>query len=124
MLIECAVIAGIMLAMSVIFFMKKRVSWALATLPLTIVPLAELLLAWLFVRVFRFQISVYWGMFGLVCAVAVSCVWIGIAAGTLEHKSSKATYIGVANAFNIALAAILINDMLSSLEEYGAMLGQ
>ena len=122
MLIECVVIAGILLSMSVIFFMKKRTSWALATLPLTIVPLAELLLAWLFVRVFNFQISIYWGVFGLVCAVAISCVWTGVASGKLEHKSSRATYIGVANAFNIALAAILIGDIMSSVKEYGEVL--
>lgn len=122
MLIECVVIAGILLSMSVIFFLKKRTSWALATLPLTIVPLADLLLAWLFVRVFNLQISIYWGVFGLVCAVAISCVWTGIAAGKLEHKSSRATYIGVANAFNIALAAILIGDIMSSVKEYGEVL--
>lgn len=114
MLIECVVITGFILSMALAFFLKKRKSWALATLPLTIVPLAELLMAWLFVRVFKFEISIYWGVFGLMCAVAVSCVWIGIAAGTLEHKSSKATYIGISNTFNIALAAILIRDILSS----------
>lgn len=114
MLIECVVIAGIILSMAVAFFLKKRKSWALATLPLTIVPIAELVIAWLFARVFKFEISIYWGVFGLMCAVAISCVWIGIAAGFLEHKSSKATYIGIANAFNIALAAILIRDILDT----------
>lgn len=114
MLIECAVIAGIILSMSIAFFLKKRKSWAFATLPLTLVPLTELLLAWLFVRVFKFEVSIYWGVFGLVCAVAISCVWVGIAAGMLEHKGSKATYIGIANAFNIALAAILIRNILAN----------
>ena len=40
MAVECAVIAGIFLLMSVIFWRRHRIQWVWATLPLMLVPLS------------------------------------------------------------------------------------
>lgn len=120
MTIECGVITGILIAFSVIFFRTKHKEWALATLPLTLVPLTEFVLTVLFVNVFDMSVSIYWGVFALVAAVAMSCAWIGFVSNRLKSRKTRATYIGIANAFNVLLAAILINNILSVVREYGA----
>lgn len=110
--IECGAITGIFILFVIIFFRTKRKDWALATLPLLIVPLSDFVLEILIVKAFKIEVTAFGGILMLVIAVAVSAAWIGAAAGILKHKRTKATYIGISNAFNIALAAILINDIL------------
>ena len=112
MAIECGAIAGIFVLFVIIFFRTKRKEWALATLPLLIVPLSDFILELLVVKAFKAEVTAFGGILVLVIAVAISAAWIGAAAGLLKHKRTKATYIGISNAFNVALAAILINDIL------------
>ena len=112
MAIECGAIAGIFVLFVIIFFRTKRKEWALATLPLLIVPLSDFILVLLVVKAFKAEVTAFGGILVLVIAVAISAAWIGAAAGLLKHKRTKATYIGISNAFNVALAAILINDIL------------
>ena len=45
MAVECAVISGIFLLMSVIFWRRHRIQWVWATLPLMLVPLFNIALA-------------------------------------------------------------------------------
>lgn len=112
MAIECGAITGIFILFVIIFFRTKRKEWALATLPLLIVPLSDFVLEILIVKAFKIEVTAFGGILVLVIAVAISAAWIGAAAGLLKHKRTKATYIGISNAFNVALAAILINDIL------------
>ena len=118
MAVECGVITMILAVMAVFFFTRKHKEWGWATLPLTLVPLTDFVMAVVFIKVFHMTISVYWGVLVLVIAVALSGGWISFAAGGLKHKSTKATYITIANLFNILLAAILINNILSVVSEY------
>ena len=122
MAIECGIITGLLLAMAVFFFAKKHKQWGWATLPLTLVPLTDFVMNVVFVRVFHMSISLYWGVLVLLIAVAISSAWIGFVANSLTHKSSKATYIGISNAFNVLLAAILINNILEVIKEYGEVI--
>lgn len=108
MAIECIVITGIFFLFVIIFFRSKRKEWAIATLPLT-----DVVLEFVLARIFKVEVTVFGGILALVIAVAASAAWVGAAAGALKHKRTKATYIGISNAFNIALAAILINDILA-----------
>ncbi len=120
MAIECGVIAGIFVAFAIIFFRTKHKEWAFATLPLTLVPLTNFIITALFVNVFEMQVSIYWGIFALMAAVAISCAWIGFVSNQLKSRRTRATYIGIANAFNVLLAAILIYNILDVIKEYGA----
>ena len=58
--------------------------------------------------------TAFGGILALVIAVAASAAWVGASSDLLKHKRTKATYIGISNAFNIALAAILISDILTT----------
>lgn len=120
MAIECGVITGILIAFSIIFFKTKHKEWAFATLPLTLVPFTEFVMVVLFVDVFEMSVSIYWGVFALMAAVAISCAWIGFVSNLLKSRRTRLTYIGISNAFNVLLAAILIYNILDVVKEYGA----
>ena len=117
MAIECGAITGIFLLFVLIFYKSKRKEWALATLPLMLVPLTDFVVEQIVVKMLKVEVTAFGGILALVIAVAVSAAWIGASASLLKHKRTKATYIGISNAFNIALAAILINDILITAEQ-------
>ena len=114
MAIECSVITAILLIMAIAFFRAKRPKWGWATLPIMLVPITDFVAEILLKRVFKFELSLYWGILALVIAVAVSCAWIGFMAVSFAHKGTKISYIGIANAFNVLLAAILISDFMNN----------
>jgi len=114
MSIECGAITGIFLLFVLIFYKSKRKEWALATLPLMLVPFTDFVLELIVVRMLKVEVTAFGGILALVIAVAISAAWVGASAGLLKHKRTKATYIGISNAFNIVLAAILINDILTT----------
>lgn len=116
MAVECIAITAIIVLISVVFFRRKRKEWAFAALPLTLVPLTNVVLELLVIRVFKVEVTAFGGILALLIAVALAAAWIGAVSQVLKSKRTRATYIGITNAFNIALAAILINTML---KEFG-----
>lgn len=114
MAIECGAITGVFLLFILIFYKSKRKEWALATLPLMLVPLTDFVLEMIVVRMLKVEVTAFGGILALVIAVAASAAWVGASSDLLKHKRTKATYIGISNAFNIALAAILISDILTT----------
>lgn len=114
MAVESAVITGIFLLSALVFFKTKHKEWALATLPLTLLPFTDFVLEIIVIKMFKVQVTAFGGIVTLVAAVAVSAAWIGGSSTLLKHKRTGATYVGISNAFNIALAAILISDILAT----------
>lgn len=114
MAIECGAITGVFLLFILIFYKSKRKEWALATLPLMLVPLTDFVLEMVVVRMLKVEVTAFGGILALIIAVAASAAWVGASSDLLKHKRTKATYIGISNAFNIALAAILISDILTT----------
>ncbi|MBP1542783.1 MAG: hypothetical protein J6A16_01695 [Oscillospiraceae bacterium] len=112
MAIECAVIAAMFAVMSIVFFRKKRSFWGWATLPLILVPLTEFVFDMLLVSAIQLSIGPYGRIIAILVAVAVSCAWIGFVSGGMKNKKRRITYIGIANVFNVLLAAILIYNIL------------
>ena len=112
--IECVVIAGMFVLFIAVFLCTKRRQWAWATLPLLLVPLTDITLEFLLTKAFNVDVTAFGAILALVIAVAVSAVWIGFLAGHLDHKRYKASYIGITNLFNVALAAIIISNILST----------
>ena len=111
--IECAVISGLFVIFIAVFLCTKRKQWALATLPLLLVPLTDVVIEFLLVKAMKVDVTVFGAILALVIAVAVSAAWVGFFAGHLDHKRYKATYISITNLFNVALAAIIISNILS-----------
>ena len=122
MAIECIVITGVFVVIAVLFFRRKRIDWALAVLPLTLVPLTDFVLEFIVTKVFKAEVTAYGGIIAIVVAVAFSAAWIGASSMALKHKSTTATYIAITNAFNVALAAILINTILKNAGELESLI--
>lgn len=112
MFIECIVIIGVFMLMEVVFLRTNHKAWALAMLPLGIVPLADIVLELVVMRLFHTYVTVFGGVLVLTIAVAVEAALLGFCSSLIESKRSKASYISVSNVFNIALALILIHNIL------------
>lgn len=116
MAVECGVIAGIFVLLVFVFFRRGHSEWALATLPLILLPLADFVLEIVVIKMFKVEVTAFGAILTLVVAVAASAAWIGAASVTLRTKHNKrtaATFIGISNVFNVALTAILVMDILS-----------
>ena len=112
MVIECIVIIGIFMLIEVIFLRTHHKAWALAVLPLGIVPLANVVLELLVKKLFHAEISDFGGVLVLTVAVAVEAALLGLSSSFIESKRSKGSFIAISNVFNIALALILIHNIL------------
>ncbi len=114
MTIECIVIVGIILIMSFIFWRRRHIQWLWATLPLVLVPLSYVVMNLLFNDVLRITVSSMVGVIVMIAAVGISCVWLGLVSNGFKNKKTRVSYITIANTFNVALAAILSSNILTS----------
>lgn len=125
MAIECGVIAGIFLLFVLIYFKRDHKEWAIATLPLVLLPLSDFIIEMVLIKIFKVNVTAFAAILVLVIAVAASAAWIGAASAALRANHSKrtaATFIGISNVFNIALAAILISNILSRAQQLEAVI--
>lgn len=113
MSVECAVIAGIFMIMSLIFWRRRHIQWLWATLPLALVPLAYFVTYAVVGHLMKVQIEDLAGVIVLIAAVGISCVWLGLVSNGFKSSKTRVTYIGIANAFNVALAVILSVNILT-----------
>lgn len=113
MSVECAVIAGIFMIMSLIFWRRRHIQWLWATLPLALVPLAYFVTYAVVGHLMKVQIDDLAGVIILIAAVGISCVWLGLVSNGFKSSKTRVTYIGIANAFNVALAVILSVNILT-----------
>lgn len=104
--------------MSIIFIRSKHKEWALATLPMTLVPLTDFVLEFVVISSMHVNVNVYAGVLTIIIAVAISAAWIGVTSQILKSKKTSLTYVGISNAFNVVLSAIIVNAML---EKSGVM---
>ena len=125
MAVECGVIAGIFLLLALIYLRRGHTEWTIVTLPLMLLPITDFVVEFVLIKLFKVQVSAFGAILALVIAVAASAAWIGAASAALKAKHSRrtaATFIGISNVFNIALAAILIMDILSRAEKLEAII--
>ena len=117
MAVECAVIAGIFLLMSVIFWRRHRIQWVWATLPLMLVPLSYFVTISVISHLMDIDVNVLAVVVVLIAAVGISCVWLGFVSNGFKSKKTRVSYITIANLFNIALALILSVNVLQHARE-------
>ena len=125
MAIECGVIAFIFLLLVLMYFRRGHKDWAMATLPLMLLPLADVIMEFVLIKMIKVELTAFAAILILVATVAISAAWIGAASTALRTKHSKrtaVTFIGISNVFNIALAAILISDILNRAKELEAII--
>ncbi len=113
MVVECLVIFGLILVVIVSCIRAKKKRYALATVPLLILPLTNV--AAYFVSgglaglLPMDKFTVYTAI-NVISALVSSCL-VGMMSQKLLKKSSRAAYVIMSLIFNIVLAAILIYNM-------------
>ncbi len=112
MALECGVITAMFAVILIVFLRKKRKLWALATLPLMLIPFTQFIMQFLVVDTLHADIGPFGRILALLIAVGVSCAWIGAVSGPMKNNKIKVTYVGIANVFNVLLAAILVRNIL------------
>ena len=112
MIVESIVIIGVFLLIEMIFLKTHHKAWAVAMLPLAIVPLTNIVLELVVKKLIQAEVTVLGSIISLTIAVAVEASFLGFCSSLIESKRSKATYLSISNAFNIALAIILIYNIL------------
>lgn len=120
MAIECGVIVFVFVLLFLIFLRRGHKEWAIATLPLTLLPFADFVLELVVTRMLKVDITAFAAILVLICAVVASAAWIGVATNALKTKHNKRTaaiYIAISNIFNVALAVILIMDIMVRVEQ-------
>ena len=112
MAIECVVITLILAAIIFSFAHANRIRWVIATVPLTILPLANSITRVIFDNILSDPIPKEIALAVILIAVMASCVWIGIASSMLHTNRMKIPYITIGILFNIVLGLILTNHYM------------
>lgn len=116
MVVECLVISGLIFVVVIAYLRSKKRHYALATVPLLILPLANvisyLVADNLSVHLPMDMFTVYAGI-NIISALVSSC-FVGIMSAKFSRKSTKAAYVFMSLVFNIALAAILTYNMFEA----------
>ena len=106
---ECLVIALIIGILSIVFFRAKRKNWALAAMPLGIVPLISGVVLYSAEHFFKIEYTFVLPMTLIVFSLVVSCIWIGIASAILiKTKKMRVYYLVVSVAFVLVLSIIML----------------
>lgn len=117
MVVECLTIFGLIFVVVIMYIRAKKKHYALATVPLLILPAANVL-AYAFSggisEVLSIDRFIAYSAINVVAAVVSSCL-VGLMSGKFSRKAVRGAYIAMSLIFNIVLAAILIYNMFESL---------
>ncbi|MCH5192324.1 MAG: hypothetical protein J1F11_00075 [Oscillospiraceae bacterium] len=113
MIVECLTIFGLIFAVVVVYLHAGRKDHAFATVPLLVLPAANVLSYMLSGRLSNMlpmdMFTVYTAI--NVFAVVVSSCLVGIMSAKFGKRSTRAAYITMSLVFNVMLAAILVYNM-------------
>ncbi len=107
----CLVIAIILSGLTIGFIRAKRLNWALAVLPLGIVPLVTGVGMLIAEYIIHSDHTFILPMVLVMSSLVVSSIWIGFASGTLnliKTKKLRAYYIALSVAFVFTLSIIIL----------------
>ncbi len=114
MIVECIAIIFIILCIVIVFLRAKRTSYALAVLPLLIVPVLHILAIYcsrtfsLLFSLDRNLVMIGIDALGLIAA----CLLLGLASGNISSKKSRFYYLILTGAFLVILSWVLIANNL------------
>lgn len=115
MTVECISIILVILCTSFIFFRTKRKDYAIAVLPLTIVPFIHFIAY----HAVNYSFAVLKSNAGKILpmsdiiALVLSCIIVGIMSGSIKSKTARRSYIAISTVFLIALVWIFIYDIIA-----------
>lgn len=117
MIFECAAIFCLIFVVAIMYIHSHKKDYALATIPLLILPLINVLSYLLSGKISSLlpmdKFTVY-AAINIIAVIASSCT-VGIMSAKFKRKATKTAYIAMSLIFNIVLAAILIYNMFQTL---------
>lgn len=117
MIFECAAIFCLIFVVVIMYIRSHKKDYALATVPLLILPLVNVLSYLLSGKISLLlpmdKFTVY-AAINIIAVIASSCT-VGIMSSKFKRKATKSAYIVMSLIFNIVLAAILIYNMFQIL---------
>lgn len=113
MIVECFVMCGLILVVIIAYMRAKRKNYAFATIPLLILPLANVVSYFVSGELAGFLPADKFTVYAAIDIVSafVSCCFVGIMSSKFSRKSTRAAYVFMSLVFNIVLAAILTYNM-------------
>lgn len=113
---ECAVITVLLLFAAFALMRAKRRKWAIATLPLAVMPFVNVMAKVVSEEILGVGYTFIVALIVIATAMVVSCTWIGFLTATLLQKRKyRTTYMVGCIAFNILLSVILLLDYYAEL---------
>ena len=113
---ECAVITVLLLFAAFALIRAKRRKWAIATLPLAVMPFVNVMAKVISEDVLGVSYTFVAALMVIATAMVISCTWIGFLTATLLQKRKyRMTYLAGCIAFNILLTVILLADYYTEL---------
>ncbi len=114
---ESFIITGLLLIASASLFRAKRKKWAVATLPLAVLPAVNALVGFTAVVLLKAKLNFVTEMCIIMGALIVSCTWTGFLTATLlNRRKARLPYMIGSIAFNVILAAVFIHHYYLVLE--------
>lgn len=113
MLVECLTIFGLIFAVVIVYLHADKRNYALATVPLLILPAANILsyaVSGSLSEVLSSDRFTVYAAINIIAVVVSSCL-VGIMSAKFGKKSTRAAYVTMSLVFNVVLAAILVYNM-------------
>lgn len=106
---ECLVISLILGILVFGFFRAGRKNWALAVLPLMVIPTICGLTMYTIVDILKKSYDAFLPVALVLGSLAVTCIWIGMASVILiKTKKLRVSYVGATVAFSVLLSFIIL----------------
>ena len=116
---ESIIITALLFIIVMALLKSKRKKWAVATLPLMLLPAVHSLAKPFCVLVLKIDFTFVIAVWTILVAVMASCIWTGFLTATLLNKrKTRLAYLFGCTAFNIVLAAAFMWD------HYHALVGE
>lgn len=113
---ESFIITGLLLIAAASLLRSKRKKWAIATLPLIVLPAVNALVGFFGRVILKIRIGFVTDVCILIGAMIFSCTWIGFLSATLlNRRKARIPYMIGSIAFNIILAAVFVGYYYSVL---------
>ncbi len=116
MVVECITTAAIILLIVFVFLRAGRGNYALAVLPLAIVPVVHVIVIWC-ARYFAQLLSTRVGLVILwvdLLALVISCILYGVFVNAISSKGSRKTYLICCGGFSLIFTFLLIRGVVDT----------
>lgn len=116
MVVECITTAAIILLIAFTFLRAGRTNYAVAVLPLALVPVVHVIADWC-AKYFAQLLGARVGLIILcvdLLGLVISCILYGVFVNTISSKGSRKTYLICCGAFSVIFTFLLMRGVVDT----------